>query len=152
MQYSIVSFICFQDAAPTSFHQFVFLSISFVVVLTLNLNLSSSQCLCKGGREKQLTMSNHAFGFKADIALINKQHLLPLKHVFVFLRIKTLQTLDNNLLSFLIVTILLPPLQMCPKCNNTVSCFRVHVLGDSLLTSDRHGHPFLWSEELETHH
>lgn len=95
------------------------------------------------------------------ISLINNQHLLPFKHSFVFLRRTTngtlfflIQILNSNILSDNIFTveILLPPLQVCPKCNNSVGCFRVRVPGDSLLTSDRHGHPLLWSEELETHH
>lgn len=54
---------------------------------------------------------------------------------------------------FLIVLILLlPPLDACPKRNSSVGCFRGRVLRDRLLTSDRHGDPLLWSEELEAHH
>lgn len=94
-------------------------------------------------------------------ALINNQHLLPFKHSFVFLITTTngtlfflIQILDSNILldNFLTVASPLPSLQVCPKCYSRVGCFRVHVLRDRLLTSDRHGHPLLWSEELETHH
>lgn len=64
------------------------------------------------------------------------------------------QIFDINISSdhLLAVASPLPPLQVCPKCDNSVGCFRVCVLWDSLLTSNRHGHPLLWSEELETHH
>lgn len=86
------------------------------------------------------------------ITLLTNQHLLPFRQAVAISRTTTKATLFflTTYCKRITAVILLPPLRLCPEVQQ--QCFRARVLRDRMLTSERHGHPLVWSEEPQTHH